>query len=294
MLLPPRVDQQLTLQAVNSGAQSVLELTAQDEQGRPINDLAIEGRLVDPANAGAPLAFTQVGAGRYRALASTEMPGVYLAQVAASAGGQPLGVATAGLAVSYSPEYSERRDDPQLLRDLATLTGGRLDPIAAAAFVPTGQLVGRVSVIGLPLLWLALLLWPLDVGVRRLHLRLAEFVPLLARRRTADAAGQAATLARLSAAKQRAVVRTENREPRTVDDRRTTTDERPFAVAVPEPVALRQAQEPGQGRRPTNNEQRTAKNQEPRTDNQNLEPRTTDNGQRTTDDSPVLIHRLKL
>ena len=67
MLLPPRADQRLTLQTVSTGAQSALELTAQDEQGQPINDLAIEARLVDPANTGAPLTFTQVGAGRYRA-----------------------------------------------------------------------------------------------------------------------------------------------------------------------------------------------------------------------------------
>jgi uncharacterized membrane protein len=282
MLLPPRVDQQLTLQAVNSGAQSALELTAQDEQGRPINDLAIDGRLVDPANAGAPLAFTQVGAGRYRALASTEMPGVYLAQVAASAGGQPLGVATAGLAVSYSPEYSERRDDPQLLRDLATLTGGRVDPIAAAAFEPTGQQVGRVSEIGLPLLWLALLLWPLDIGVRRLHLRLAEFVPLLARRRqAADTANQAATLARLSAAKLRARPRTENHP----EDTRPRTAERPSPVVGSQlQTVTTDGRTTTDERQPPNNERPRTKNQEPRTANQNPEPPTKDNGQPTTDD----------
>jgi thiamine transport system permease protein len=33
------------------------------------------------------------------------------------------------------------------------------------------------------------------------------------------------------------------------------TNDEPFAPAVPEPVALRQAQEPGQGRRPTTNDQ---------------------------------------
>jgi uncharacterized membrane protein len=209
MLVPPQTDQRLTLQTVSSGAQSALELTALDEQGQPINDLAIEGRLIDPANASAPLAFTQVGAGRYRAVASTETPGVYLAQVAAASDDQSLGVATAGLVASYSPEYGERRDDPQLLRELATLTGGRADPIAAAAFEPTGQTVGTVSEIGLPLLWLALLLWPLDIGVRRLYLRPAEFMPWLARRRAAVDTSQAAALARLGAAKRRAAARTQ-------------------------------------------------------------------------------------
>jgi uncharacterized membrane protein len=276
MLLPPRADQRLTLQTVSTGAQSALELTAQDEQGRPINDLAIEGRLVDPANAGVPLAFTQIGAGRYRASASTETPGVYLAQVAASAGGQPLGVATAGLAVSYSPEYGERRDDPQLLRDLAALTGGRVDPIAAAAFEPAGQRVGRVSEIGLPLLWLALLLWPLDIGVRRLHLRLAEFAPVLARqRREAESARQAATLARLGAAKQRAALRTENHPE----------GSRPRTVASPSPVVRSQLQvEPADRRLSTDGGRQAAASKPPA---EKSPPQTTPASARAPDSKPT-------
>jgi hypothetical protein len=122
-----------------------------------------------------------------------------------------LGDATTGLVVSYSPEYGDRRDDPQLLRDLSDLTGGREGPIAAAAFEPTGQAVGQVSEIGLPLLWLALLLWPLDIGLRRLHVRWADVAPALFRRRrqAPDPAVQAATMARLGMAKRRAAIRTE-------------------------------------------------------------------------------------
>jgi Mg-chelatase subunit ChlD len=236
MLLPPRTDERLSLRATNSGAQSALELTALDDQGRPLNDLALEGRLVDPSNQGAPLAFTQIGAGRYRATAATDTPGVYLAQVAASAGGQPLGVATTGLVVSYSPEYSDKRDDPRLLLDLASRTGGRNNPPASATFVPTAQAVGTVSEISLPLLWLALLLWPLDIGLRRLHLRLAEFAPRIQalRRWRAAAPGQDEALARLSAAKRRAVPRTDGRRVSVVSDQRsavsdqaTTTDDKP-------------------------------------------------------------------
>src|SRR6185436_13250316 len=145
-----------------------------------LNQLALKGNLIDPQNQGVPLNFTQVGAGRYRANASTETPGVYLAQVAAlSADGQPIGSTTTGLVVSYSPEYGETRDNPQLLRELASISGGRVDPPAATIFEAPAQAVGSVREIGLPLLWLALLLWPLDIGLRRLHLRPAEFAPRL-------------------------------------------------------------------------------------------------------------------
>ncbi len=197
LLLPPQNNDQLTLQATNTGVQSALELSAQDQQGRPLNDLTLEGRLVSPESEGAPLQFAQVGPGRYRAIAQTAAPGVYLAQVSAAAGGQPLGLATTGLVVSYSPEYSVRPEDPQLLGALAELTGGRNNPPAEAAFDPTAQAVGTVSEIGLPLLWLALLLLPLDIGLRRLPMRLAELLPRLPRRARPAASSQAETLARL-------------------------------------------------------------------------------------------------
>src|SRR6185436_7659271 len=175
-----------------------------------LNQLALKGNLIDPQNQGVPLSFTQVGAGRYRANASTETPGVYLAQVAAlGADGQLIGSATTGLVVSYSPEYGETRDNPQLLRELAAISGGRVDPPATAIFDTPTQAVGSVREIGLPLLWLALLLWPLDIGLRRLHLRLGDYLPRLAalrrRRHVSEAlAGPDEAMTRLSAAKRRA------------------------------------------------------------------------------------------
>ena len=232
MLLPPRAAGMLTLRTSTAGTQSTLELTAQDDQGRLINELALifsidgrgtpgrgrewepalKGNLIDPENQGVPLTFTQVGAGSYRASVSTATPGVYLAQVAAlGADGQPIGSTTTGLVVSYSPEYGETRDNPQLLRELASISGGRVDPPAAAIFDTPAQAVGSVHEIGLPLLWLALLLWPLDIGLRRLHLRLGEYLPSLAvqrgrRHSSAAPSGPDEAMIRLSAAKRRAQV----------------------------------------------------------------------------------------
>jgi Mg-chelatase subunit ChlD len=212
MLLPPRAAGTLTLRTSTAGAQSAIELTAQDAQGRLINELKPQGNLIDPQNQGVPLTFTQIGAGRYRASVNTEAPGVYLAQVAAlGADGQPIGSTTTGLVVSYSPEYGETRDNPQLLRELASISSGRVDPPATAVFDTPTQAVGSVREIGLPLLWLALLLWPIDIGLRRLHLRLSEYMPSRAAQRSRRTpstapAGPDQAMVRLSAAKRRAQV----------------------------------------------------------------------------------------
>jgi uncharacterized membrane protein len=248
MLLPPRAPGTLALRASVAGTQSTLELTAQDDQGRTLNQLALSGNLIDPENQSVPLTFAQVGAGRYRAVADTAAPGVYLAQVAAAgADGQPLGVTTTGLVISYSPEYSETRDNPQLLRELATISGGRLEPPAAAIFTPPSQAVGSVREIGLPLLWLALLLWPFDIALRRLFLRLGEHLPSLAmlrgRMRPSPAAGPEESLARLSAAKRRA--RVPSRDIRAVPELRAAPKPPPPGAeprgatgeAAPEPAA---------------------------------------------------------
>lgn len=208
LLLPPRINDRLTVQASAEGTQSAFEVTVEDEQGRPLNEVSLQAQLLSPANESVPLRFVQVGPGRYRAVVPTSTPGVYLAQVAGTdSQGQALGTASAGLVISYSPEYSLAPTSPRLLEDLAQVSGGRVGPPPAAVFEPSAQPVGSVQEIALPLLWLALLLWPLDVAVRRLSLRRGDLGSLRAMRRRiarrAEAA-PAASLARLSAAKQRA------------------------------------------------------------------------------------------
>ncbi|NOK63869.1 MAG: VWA domain-containing protein [Chloroflexi bacterium AL-W] len=174
-LLPTRVDDQISLQSSVSGSQILLDLTASDAEGQPLSDLTLAGRLVDPDDAGVALEFEQIGENRYRAVVDADTTGVYLAQVSVGdAQGQALGIVQTGVVVSYSPEYSEVRQNRQLLQDVVAIAGGRFEPAAATAFEPTPQTVGAVREIAIPLLWLALLLWPFDIAVRRLFLRFSE------------------------------------------------------------------------------------------------------------------------
>jgi hypothetical protein len=93
-----------------------------------------------------------------------------------------------------------------------------------------------VNEIGLPLLWLALLLWPLDIGLRRLHLRLREYFPSRAALRNRSHTGAAPTgpdeaMTRLSAAKRRAQV--PSRDIRTVPELRAAPTAAPTPAATP-------------------------------------------------------------
>ncbi|MBC8161420.1 MAG: VWA domain-containing protein, partial [Roseiflexaceae bacterium] len=178
LLSPPRAPEGLRVEVATQGDQAVLDLLAADGQGQPLNNLAVEGRLVDPQQQGAPLVFTQVGPGRYRASAPATETGVYLAQLAVRDSlGTPLGSLSAGVAVSYSPEYGDLRENAALLRDIAAETGGRTDPTAAQVFERLAQSVGTVRELGLPLLLLALVLLPFDIAVRRLFVPLRGLLP---------------------------------------------------------------------------------------------------------------------
>ncbi|MCU0492389.1 MAG: FixH family protein, partial [Chloroflexaceae bacterium] len=230
-LLPPQQTEGLALQARTEGSNAILELTAENASGQPLDGATIQARLADPTDQNLPVTFTQVGPGRYRAVVPTTASGVYLAQAAVlDEQGQPLGSVSGGLVVAYSPEYAgSLLGVPPLLPDLARATGGREAPATESIFTPTEQPVGRVQEIALPLLWLALLLWPLDIALRRLMLRRRDLAPLAERFKTSPRPVQEPiadpTMVRLKAARQR--VRTGRPE---TGDRRP--EPAPQAVAV--------------------------------------------------------------
>jgi hypothetical protein len=88
--------------------------------------------------------------------------------VGQDARGQPFGAVTAGAVVPQSAEYGGDGANIALLETLASNTGGRMSLAPAAAFEANLRSQGAVREIGLPLLWLALLLLPFDIALRRL------------------------------------------------------------------------------------------------------------------------------
>ncbi len=244
LLLPPEPVTGLALDATTSGTQTTLDLTLRDSEGRllVLNDAQIEARLLNPNDVGGPLTFAQIGVGRYRATATTDTPGVYLAQLSVLDGaGELLGTVSRGIAITYSPEYRPERgvavgDVSPLLGELAALTRGREAPEPDTVFTPLQQPVGVVQDMAIPLLWLALLLLPLDIALRRLLVRQNDLHLALAHLRTrlrhpfgppVPATPSEATVARLQTARER-VRRSTERSPRPTG---------PVAVAPPPPAA---------------------------------------------------------
>jgi len=194
-LLPPADGQQLTLDTRTVNGQLLLTAQATSTTGTPATGLRVAGQMVAGDGQAIALLLKEVTPGQYRLALPDAPAGVYLVQlVATDAAGQPQAGVTGGAAVPFSGEYRSQGDNPALLELLAATTAGRTSPSAAAVYDDPGQQTGLVREAGMTLLWLALLLLPLDVAVRRLfvgRLRSAERRAQSAERRTAGAGRKA-------------------------------------------------------------------------------------------------------
>lgn len=179
--LPLRGDERLSLTTSVFANRAEIDLVALDERGLPLEIGEIRSR-VSGLETSFDLNFSQVAPGRYRAIATIDQVGAYLVQVSVTdRAGQALGSASAGFAVSYSPEYGRFAANPGLLAEIAALTGGTIDPSPTTVFAPTERVVYDVWPVAIPLLWLALILLPIDVALRRLFVPLSELKPVLRR-----------------------------------------------------------------------------------------------------------------
>jgi hypothetical protein len=122
-LSAPRVEG-FTVRAALEDTGTAITAEATDQDGRPRNFLVISATIVGPDLQTSEAPLTQVGAGRYQALAGASQPGVYLVQLSVREGDVALGQQTLGLVAPYSPEYKASGTDLALLGELARVTGG--------------------------------------------------------------------------------------------------------------------------------------------------------------------------
>ena len=120
------------------------------------------------------LTLASTGPGRFEGDLPTYQVGSYLLHVTQSAGGVVRHTNTFGLVVPYSPEYRDLGTDINTLRAIAHAGGGTLITDPSQVFnvpVPPAQAAQALDEM---LLVLAVLLFPVDVALRRLILRVED------------------------------------------------------------------------------------------------------------------------
>jgi Mg-chelatase subunit ChlD len=209
-VVPDETNDQLTTAIHAEGTQTVIDVKALDEAGKPRDALQMRAGLVGPNGFSQQVELTQVAAGEYRASVASPAQGTYLVQIAGAQDGRVVAQETAAMVVPYSPEYRQGQSNPALLDALARSSGGARLSDPAEAVAHTSSQVLRAQEIALPLLLIALLLLPFDIAARRLGLRRSDFAMAAAwlrgRPKPAPAAPHLADLAR---AKARAAERTD-------------------------------------------------------------------------------------
>jgi uncharacterized membrane protein len=194
--LPQPGDPSLQVETQVQGDHTHLLVTAPSLSGASVTVNA-----VTPDLAGAALALSSTGPGRFEGDLATDQVGSYLLHVSESAGGVVRHTTTTGLVVPYSPEYRDLGTNSATLRAIAQAGGGVLLTDVTQAFklpVPRVKAARPISEI---LLVLAILLFPIDIALRRLVFRLEDApawrAALQFQRKVAAAVPAEATVTRL-------------------------------------------------------------------------------------------------
>ncbi len=159
--------------AVDKGEGHV-SVEAIDADGHYRNFLNLQLLVVSPTGEKQVLALEQTGPGRYDAAFPTKEIGAYLMNLTDRASGQSQAL---GLSVNYSPEFDDTGPNLNLLRRLAELGGGKvLDPRVDNPFTHDRIKTFRPLDLRDWLLKFAILLFPLDVAVRRIQIDREEWL----------------------------------------------------------------------------------------------------------------------
>lgn len=173
-----------TSEVIVDKGEGVINVEALDEKGDYRNFLNLQATVVSPKGERMNVRLEQTGPGHYEARFPTKEVGGYLLNLMQIENGQPVAGQVVGASVNFSPEFAAGEPNTSLLRRVAETGGGRmLDPNRPGTENPfTHDRVKTKRPLDLWewLLKLAVILFVLDVGVRRIDLDREEWAKLTA------------------------------------------------------------------------------------------------------------------
>ncbi|MGO4540228.1 VWA domain-containing protein [Paenibacillus sp. 2TAB19] len=185
---PQFVNNPYSITTEQDGGQATLKVRSEADAGS--FDSALSAGIEDESGSYSVRRLMPIGPGEYETTLPATEPGVYLAQIGQKSNGNAIeGGTTSAFVIPYSPEYRlSNTGGPETMAQIAATTGGRKllldDPQSAFDFKP---LEARKPIdLTNKLLVAALLLWLLDIALRRLSLpygRMLEWAGTLLRQR---------------------------------------------------------------------------------------------------------------
>jgi uncharacterized membrane protein/Mg-chelatase subunit ChlD len=167
--LPQAGDPALQAEMQVQGDHTHLLVTTPSLTGASVTLSAVTPDLTDRQ-----LTLALTGPGRFEGDLPTAEVGGYLLHISESAGGVVRHTNTFGLVVPYSPEYRELGTDRNNLRAVASAGGGTLLEDPAQVFTLPVPATHAALALSELLLVLAILLFPIDIALRRLVLQVED------------------------------------------------------------------------------------------------------------------------
>lgn len=160
------------------GTQLVVD--ARSASGEYLNNYSFRANVVAPDGTTSQVELNQVASGRYQGEFASSQQGVHLIRIAGDPPDNMSPAAeavftTAGWVLSYSPEYRNLDPDPDLLSQIASITGGDIlagDPGAVFAHTLPSPRTSRP--VWPELVALAAICLPFDIAIRRLAISRLE------------------------------------------------------------------------------------------------------------------------
>jgi uncharacterized membrane protein len=168
-----------TTEVVTDRGDGLINVEALDEQGNFRNFLNLQAVVASPKGQRQTVRLEQTGPGHYEARFPTKEVGAYLLNLMDIKDGQVRGSQVIGASVNYSPEFNTTEPNLNLLRRIAETGGGKmLDPLDMTLnpFLHDRQKTFQPRDLWETLLKFAIILFLLDVGVRRIQIGRDEWV----------------------------------------------------------------------------------------------------------------------
>lgn len=174
----------IVVQVDHKNRHAAVTLDAIDASGRFLNDAETELTILDAQLGKQKFPMVQTAPGRYQADFDTPLTGSYHLEFAQKYRGQLLYQQSRGLSVGYPDELRLRPTNVDLLKRIAQISQGRYAPRAEEVFAPTARTARRATPLWPYLLAVALLIFVVDVALRRIDFtlltgRIRKQVPLL-------------------------------------------------------------------------------------------------------------------
>ena len=144
-----------------------MTLDAIDGEGRFIDGLDLSGQILDPTLGEQSVRFQQVGPGRYQGTFSAGNSGSYLLAVSYEGPEGLNGTTTSGFDIAYPREFRYLQSDYDALTAIAEATGGRILDTDADLFDRNLPIQRDLQPVWEELLTIALLLFFIDIFLRR-------------------------------------------------------------------------------------------------------------------------------